>query len=80
MGAPARAGLLAGVDQTEELGGLLSRAEVEVDDDVPRIVHGAVHDVIDDSRALAKSGEAVERLLPDRVVGDGVLDAKSVHG
>jgi hypothetical protein len=84
-GVPASAGALCGDDQTlvhrnsRNAPGLLGRAEVEVDDDVGRVVGRAEDAVVLDAGLPALFFEPVERGLPHPVVGDCVLHMQGGH-
>ena len=54
--------------------------EVEVDNDVVRIVHRPQHPVAAHARLLAANRIAVEGLLPCAEVEDCVLDLQGGHG
>jgi hypothetical protein len=50
--------------------------EVELDDDLPVVVHGLSDPVSEDAGGRSCLGEPVERRLPGGEVGDGVLDVE----
>jgi len=58
---------------------LFGGVEVEVDDDVARVVDGALQAVPAYSGLFPDRGEAVEGALPGVEVGDGVFDVEGGH-
>ena len=59
---------------------LLHGVEVEVDDDIVRVVDRSAHMVTFDAGLLPGVVETPERLLPHFEVCDGVLDVQGGHG
>src|SRR5664279_3736497 len=69
-----------GLQDLKECLGLSVAVEVEIDDDVAGVVDRTLDAVVQYAGRFAGRGEAVERRLPGREVGDGVLDVQCGHG